>query len=295
MLMLPVFEKDIFENTSLEIVSKTSDKLLTKYKVQAYPREINLFYLKDDIRNRIVQIKDQFVVHDTDIVFTKDELKNELRMHPERFSPNVILRGLMQETILPNIAFIGGGGEIAYWLELKELFHFYKVPFPVLIVRNSFLIIEKKYHELITKLNLNAKDIFKGEENLLNEIVKEKTPNRLQLDEERFHIRQHIISIKKLVSEIDVTLAQHAEALEKRSDKKLEAMEKKMLRAEKRKFEEAKNQLSKVIATLSPAGALQERTENFMLFYSKFGSHLFKILYDNSLTIEQKFCLLVDE
>ncbi len=147
--MHAVFEEDIFTNTSSQIVSKTSEKLSAKYKVQAHPREINLFYLKDDIRNRIVQVKDQFVVHDTDIVFTKDEMHSELKDHPERFSPNVILRGLYQEIILPNIAFIGGGGELAYWLELKDLFHYYKVPFPMLIVRNSFLIIEKKYQHLL--------------------------------------------------------------------------------------------------------------------------------------------------
>ena len=132
-VMLPVFEEDIFKNTPSEIVNKSSEKLSEKYKVQAHPREINLFYLKDNIRNRIVQSKNGFEVHGTDIVFTKEELENELKNYPERFSPNVILRGLYQEMILPNIAFIGGGGEIAYWLELKDLFIHYKVPFPVFI------------------------------------------------------------------------------------------------------------------------------------------------------------------
>ena len=290
--MIPVFEEDIFENTSSKIVSKTSDILSTKYKVQAYPREINLFYLKDNIRNRIMPVNDKFVVHDTEIIFTKEELKNELRNHPERFSPNVILRGLMQEKILPNIAFIGGGGEIAYWLELKDLFHFYEVPFPLLLVRNSFLIIEKKYYQLIQKLHLISADLFKGGENLLNEIVKKNTPNRLQLDEEKFQIQQAYYSIKKLVKEIDVTLEQHAEALETKSTKKLEALEKKMLRAEKRKFVDAKNQLSKILTSLFPNDALQERTENFMLFYSKWGDELFRILYEKSLTLEQEFCLI---
>ncbi|MEO5591444.1 MAG: bacillithiol biosynthesis cysteine-adding enzyme BshC, partial [Chitinophagaceae bacterium] len=143
--MHTIFEDDLFNNKPSEIVSITSEKLSEKYKVQAHPREINVFYMKDGIRNRMVQIKDKFVVHDTDIVFTKEELINELSQFPERFSPNVILRGLYQEIILPNIAFIGGGGELAYWLELKDLFLHYKAPFPVLILRNSFLLIEEKY------------------------------------------------------------------------------------------------------------------------------------------------------
>lgn len=293
--MSSIFEEDIFENTSSKIVSKTSDKLSLKYKVQADPREINLFYLKDDIRNRIVQVKDRFVVHDTDIAFTKDELKDELKEHPERFSPNVILRGLYQEMILPNIAFIGGGGELAYWLELKDLFQYYKVPFPMLIVRNSFLIIEKKYHDLIKKLKFTSVDLFNGEEALLNNIVKKQTPHRLQLDEEKFKIQQAYFSIKKLVKEIDVTLEQHAGALETQTNKRLDAMEKKMLRAEKRKFADIKNQLSKVITSLFPGDGLQERTENFILLYSKWGNELFEILYKNSLTLEQEFCVIEEK
>jgi bacillithiol biosynthesis cysteine-adding enzyme BshC len=290
--MVPIFEEDIFENTSSKIVNTTSEKLSAKYKVQAHPREINLFYLRDGIRNRIVQAKDEFVVHDTELVFTKDELKEELKNHPERFSPNVILRGLYQEMMLPNIAFIGGGGEIAYWLELKDLFHNYKVPFPLLVVRNSFLIIEKKHHQLIEKLHLFSADLFKGEETLINEIVTNKTRHRLKLDEEKFQIQQAYYSIKKLVKEIDITLEQHAEALETQSIKKLSAMEKKMLRAEKRGFEDQKKQLSKLFSALFPQGNLQERTENFMLYYAKWGDNFFETLYNNSLTLEQEFCVV---
>ncbi len=290
--MSAVFEEDIFENTASKIVNVTSEKLSTKYKVQAHPREINLFYLKDNIRNRIVQTKEKFVVHDTDIAFTKDELKDELKNHPERLSPNVILRGLFQEMILPNIAFIGGGGEIAYWLELKDLFQNYKVPFPILIVRNSFLIIEKKYNKLIKKLHLHAVDLFKGEEDIINEIVNNRTKHRLKLDEEKFQIQQAYYSMKELVKKIDVTLEQHAEALEAKTNKRLDVMEKKMLRAEKKKFTDTKNQLSKIIASLFPNNGLQERTENFMLLYAKCGNDFFKILYDNSLTLEQEFCVI---
>ncbi|MGH2646738.1 MAG: bacillithiol biosynthesis cysteine-adding enzyme BshC [Ginsengibacter sp.] len=293
--MISVFEEDIFKNTASQIVGKTSDNLSTKYKVQANPREINLFYLKDNIRNRIVQVQDQFVVHDTDITFSKKEMQDELKDHPERFSPNVILRGLFQEMMLPNIAFIGGGGELAYWLQLKGLFTYYHVPFPILIVRNSFLIVEKKYQELIEKLNLKATDLFANEEVLVNEVVRKKTPRRLLLDEEKFQVQQAYFSIKQLVKEIDVTLEQHVEALEARTTKRLETLEKKILRAEKRKFADIRNQLSKIYSSLFPGSGLQERTENFILFYSKWGNDLFKILYDNSLTLEQKFCVIEEK
>jgi bacillithiol biosynthesis cysteine-adding enzyme BshC len=290
--MIPVFEQDIFGNASSIIVNETDAKLASKYKVQAHPREINLFYLTGDIRNRLVLTSDGFRVHDTDIVFTAAALRQELQFHPERFSPNVILRGLFQEMLLPGIAFIGGGGEIAYWLQLKDMFHFYHVPFPMLIVRNSFLIIEKKIQQLIGKLQLSSGDLFKEEGVLFSEIVAGKTRHRLQLEEEKFQIQQAFYSIKQLVQQIDPTLEQHAQALETQSTNKLKALEAKMLRAEKRKFAEAKNQLAKITAALFPADGLQERSENFMLLYAKWGQALFDVIYQNSLTLEQQFCVI---
>ena len=145
------------------------NKLLKNYRptIKCRPsRAINLFYLKDDIRSRLVEEEGRYKVQDTALEFTAEELKHELIEHPERFSPNVILRGMFQETILPNIAFIGGGGELAYWLELKDLFQYYNVPFPVLILRNSFLLVEKKWREKAGKLGFSIPDLF-GEERLL--------------------------------------------------------------------------------------------------------------------------------
>ncbi len=293
--MQSIFADDLFNNTPSEIVSKSSEKLGEKYKVQAHPREINLFYLKDNIRNRIMAAKDRFVVHDTDIVFTKEELENELDQYPERFSPNVILRGLFQEIILPNIAFIGGGGELAYWLELKDLFAHYKVPYPLLVLRNSFLLIEKKYYSLIQKLNISAVDLFKGEQITLNEIVNAETKNTLLLQNEKSQLDSVYNEIKIKVKQIDITLLQHTEALETKALKTLTALEKKMLRAEKRKFVDIKNQLTKILNSLFPDDNLQERTENFMLYYSKWGSSFLEMLYENSLTLEQEFCVIVEE
>ena len=169
-IMSSIFKDDLLKRVPSEIVSQTAEKLSSHYKVQAHPRDINLFYLKDDIRNRIVQHNDIFKVRDTQVSFTKDELMAELDNHPDRFSPNVILRGLYQEMILPNICFVGGGGELGYWLELKDLFAHYNIPFPVLVLRNSFMLIDKRTQGLIRKLNLTTRDIFKNESELIKNL-----------------------------------------------------------------------------------------------------------------------------
>src|SRR6202000_273620 len=148
------------------------------------PRPINLFYLKDDIRNRIERSGDDFIVVDTKIRFTETTLRQELQEHPERFSPNVILRGLFQETILPNIAFIGGGGETAYWLELKELFDHYKRPFPVLVLRNSFLLVEGQWAKKMERIGVGEAELFRSAEELLNELVQKESTHAMSLDAE---------------------------------------------------------------------------------------------------------------
>ncbi|HET7116802.1 MAG TPA: bacillithiol biosynthesis cysteine-adding enzyme BshC [Hanamia sp.] len=295
--MVSVFEDDIFNHTSSEIVNHTSDKLSENYKAQAYPREINLFYLKDNLRNRIVSVEDHFVVHDTEITFSKEDIKKELKEHPERFSPNVILRGLFQEMILPDVAWIGGGGELAYWLQLIGLFKNYSIPYPVLVLRNSFLIIDEKYKKLLQKLKLNAVELFKGKEILLNEIIKRESKIVLNLEKEKKEFENIYKTIKEIVSNIDSTLIEHTSALQTKHEKKLNALEKKMLRAEKRRFTDQKKQLNKIFSVLFPNDGLQERTENFMSFYSKWGDDFFKILYESSLTLKSEFCIVeqVDE
>jgi bacillithiol biosynthesis cysteine-adding enzyme BshC len=290
--MISVFEDDIFHHTSSDIVNRASERLSRNYKAQAYPREINLFYLKDNLRNRIVQVKDQFIVHDTNMVFTEEEIKKELREHPERFSPNVILRGLFQEIILPDVAWIGGGGELAYWLQLKNVFIHYNVPFPVLILRNSFLIVDQKASKLMRKLELDVHNVFGSEDQVENSLVKRDSKFVLDLKKEKEQFEKIYSEIISRVGLIDATLHAHVEALRTRQVKKLSALEKKMLRSEKRKFLAQKNQLDKLFSILFPAGGLQERIENFMLFYSLWGKDFFKILYDASLTLEQEFCII---
>ncbi|MEO6539365.1 MAG: bacillithiol biosynthesis cysteine-adding enzyme BshC, partial [Ferruginibacter sp.] len=137
---IPVVEKELKEQFSHRIVEDTVSKFPKEYKVQASGRELNMFYLEDNRRDRIEKRQGLFKVTDTEINFSQAEILEVLKTNPQRFSPNVILRPVFQEMILPNIAFIGGGGEIAYWLELKNVFEAVQVPFPVLVLRNSFLL-----------------------------------------------------------------------------------------------------------------------------------------------------------
>jgi len=236
-----------------------------------------------------------YYVEGTNLRFTAEEIKIELHNHPECFSPNVILRGLYQEIILPNLAFVGGGGELAYWLELKDLFNHYNIPYPLLILRNSFLLIDKKVKALYKKLQFEVTDLFKSEDILINELVKRESTHQLYLTLEKQQVKDVYDEIKKTVQQIDATLTAHTEALQTRTLKGLDNLEKKMLKGEKRKFETHLKQIKKIKTLLFPNEELQERVENFMPYYSKFGKDFIKSLYENSLIFQQEFCVLIEE
>ncbi len=293
--MIHVFEDELLHQTASEIVEKTVGKLqVSGYKAQANPREINLFYLKDDKRERISSLGTQYSVLSTKIEFTKDEIIKELNNHPERFSPNVILRGLYQETILPNIAFIGGAGEEAYWLLLKDLFDHYKIPFPVLVLRNSFLIVEKKWQERISHLGFSVEDFFLPEQELLNRLVVRESKNETKLDGPLTELEQLYESFKKQAKTVDVTLEKHVDALKLQTVHRLQELEKKMLRAEKRKFTDQQRQIHAIKEHLFPGDGLQERRENLSYYYAKWGKEFIQKLYEHSLGLEQEFVVIAE-
>ena len=140
---IPVFERDIFDNSNFQNINQTVQQLEKEYKIPVKPREINVFWLDANIRTRIIQNGESFEAKDAGKSWNKEELLKELHENPQHFSPNVVLRPMYQETILPNLAYIGGTNEIAYWLELKNAFEENKIFYPMLVVRDSALWIGK--------------------------------------------------------------------------------------------------------------------------------------------------------
>lgn len=294
--MIAVFEDDLLHQHASAIVEKTAANLHTAgYKVQANPREINLFYLKEDSRERIEKTGNGWEIVNGKQKFTKEELLTELQQHPERFSPNVILRGLYQETILPNIAFIGGGGETAYWLQLKDLFDYYRIPFPMLVLRNSFLLLEKKWQDKISHLGFIPEDFFLSEQELLSKLVLKETRNETKLNGSLTKLQQLYDAFKKQAAAVDSTLEKHVNSLKEKTVYRLQELEKKMLRAEKRKFADQQRQIHTIKEQLFPGGGLQERKENLSYYYAKWGSTFIKQLYDHSLSLEQEFVIVTEK
>jgi bacillithiol synthase len=290
--MIPVFREELLNGRSQPLVEDVIAGLERyEYKIQVHPREINLFYLTEGIRNRIVRSGDVFVVDGTELQFTQTEMLAELEAHPERFSPNVILRGLYQETILPNIAFIGGGSEVAYWMELKGLFSHFNVPFPVLVLRNSFLLLDEKQAERVDGSGWTIDALFRPVTDLMNEYVHRVSEHRTDITPEIAEISAVYKRLSDLASAIDPTLCAHVDALKKKSADRLESLSAKLFRAEKRKYSEMQRRLESLKSALFPGG-LQERYENILPYYATFGPDIIDVIYRHSQAWDMRFGII---
>ena len=274
-----IMEEELVHQTSFKHVSKTNKKLEElNYNVQALPREINLFYLEQNDRIRIEKIEDRFIIGS--ISFTQDQILNELKTNPQKFSPNVILRPLYQEHILPNLAYIGGPGELSYWMQLKEAFHTYHVSFPILIRRNSFLLLNNRTIKKIEKLDLQLLDFFESVDLLKKKYVEQNIAIDFE-NEEQTLIKAFNQIVEKL-SKIDQSLKGFGLAEQKKLIKQLNYIKGKGHKTWKQKNETALEQIDQVKEELFPEGILQERINNILEYYVIHGKVLLQELMEKS-------------
>ncbi|MDB5014774.1 MAG: hypothetical protein JWQ25_2976 [Daejeonella sp.] len=290
---IPIIKDDIIHQHSFKNISDTDSKLKAiGVNTQVNPREINFFYLLDNFRERIVFEDGEYRVLNSEISFTEVELIKEIENNPERFSPNVVMRPLYQEIILPNIAYIGGGAEIVYWLQLKQNFDFYKVNFPILIPRNSALIVDETLDRKLNRLDLKFLDLFKNTEELQKEWILRHSEHTLNLKKEWIELESIFTELQIRAKKIDPTLGPSTEAVKTRLEKALKSLEKKLIKAEKKNHEEAISSISNIRKKLFPKGGLQERTESFALFYVKSGACFMNDLFNHFEPLNFKFSIL---
>ena len=265
----PVMRDELTQQKSGELVQQQTEKLESLgYKTVITPRDINLFYIDDQLRERIERDESgTYRVLNTRLRFSETELLNLLDKHPERFSPNVVLRPLYQETILPNLAYIGGPSEVPYWLQLKPVFDHYQTTFPLLMPRNFALYIPAVSAKRVAKLGLTPEELFQDTTMLKNEYVEHHTRHALKFDSENKTVNKALDAILHKAQMVDSTLERAVLAETKRFANAVARLEKKMRRAEERNQETGVRQLLAVKAELFPNGGPQERSENLMTFY----------------------------
>jgi bacillithiol biosynthesis cysteine-adding enzyme BshC len=285
---IPYIKDELLNQTSFKAVSETIEKL-KDYNVQVNPREINLFYIEDNLRERIILENGIYKVNHTKIEFTESEILALLESNPEKFSPNVIMRPLYQEVILPNLCYIGGGGEIAYWFELKSFFASAKVTFPILLLRNSVLLATEKQNKKADKLNLSWSDLFLKQATLVNRITQKLSDFPIDFTQQKEALRKQFESLLDLANHTDKSFLGAVKAQETKQTKGLETLEKRLLIAQKRKYNDELQRITELQNALFPNQSLQERQANFSEFYLENGELLIQQLIDQLKPLEQNF------
>jgi bacillithiol biosynthesis cysteine-adding enzyme BshC len=260
-----VIARELFEQPSFAAVAKTNEALATiGLAPQATAREINLFYLSKGKRKRIVREDDLFRIDDR--LLSHEELEQLLAEEIANFSPNVILRPVYQETILPNLAYIGGGGEMAYWVQLKKVFEAHQTIFPLLQQRNSLLLLDANTAKKVNKTNWEVARFFTDKQTLIKEYLAEQPDMQLDFS----NLSAAFASLEQIMrdktKEVDEALSSFANAESVRIKNQLTQFEAKLIKQQKAKHEQQLAALEHVSERFLPANELQERALHWLNF-----------------------------
>ncbi|MGL6021961.1 MAG: bacillithiol biosynthesis cysteine-adding enzyme BshC [Chitinophagaceae bacterium] len=280
----PIFNKELHTQFSEKILQQRTPFFSENYFIPTQGRNINLFYLEKNIRERIIKEKDNFYYIHQQQKHTLD-IDNILEKNPEKLSPNVILRPLYQETILPNIAFVGGSGEVAYWLLLKKVFEAAGVHYPAIFLRNSFMMITQKEKNILLPYTKDEFGFFKSYDTLIEEHMSTQkiVPN----------FKEEIIQLEKVYKQLlqrHRTQNQYIALLQNHSIQGIQRLQKKVWREYRKEYNN--EELKTVLSHIFPNCNLQERMDSMFEWYARYGKEIINIWMKHSKPFNQKFGII---
>ncbi len=294
-LFIPIMEEELVNQSSIELVEQAQNQLEELgFSAQAFARPINLFYLGDGGRSRILEQNGNYSTIDEKNQWSQEEILILLRKHPEHFSPNVILRPLFQELILPNLTYIGGGGEIAYWLERKSVFEKHNIAFPILTRRDSVMLLDQKTKNQFENLGFELENIFLSPDDLIKRFVGQSDlAEHISVEDQRRKLKQIFDDIAEQATVLDQGYAKSILAEGTRQMKALDNIENRLRKIVKQREEQHLRKLSSIKERFFPGQSLQERKENFIPFYLKMGPSFIEELIEQLNPFDTNFKVLI--
>ncbi len=277
--MSSCFQKELQEKWVYSTTADAISFLNENYKVQAPPREINLFEYREGERIRIDSVTDKSM--------------NLWKENPALLSPNVMLRPLMQQTVLPSVAVIGGGAEVAYWLQQKSIFDDAGIDFPVVLMRDIFSVIDLKSYEKWMEYGFDLLDFFEEKESLFKKFAlkefkfAQEIEHALSKGEAIFNI------LKAEIEKVDKTLIPTVDGEKNQFIKSIKHIHQKALTAEKRKNEQDLQSIVKIKHKVFENNYLIERKENFSAYFLKKNFDLTQSILNSSDIFDGNFKLVI--
>ncbi len=273
-LLAPVFRTELEQTPKLcRLIIDQSAAVEKQYHAQVKPRPVNLFFFHNKGRYLIEPKGEGFGLKGTRKQFTRDELLGLVQDRPELFSPNVVLRPICQDVLLPTVAYVGGPGEISYFAQLKPLYAEFSIPEPIIYPRASISLVEEKVEKVLSRYNLELTEFFRDAEFVKEKVAEQVSDVKL---EELFGgtdaaVHEALQSLGRGLSKIDKTLLGALETGTKKIDFQIETLRNKAIAAQKRQSEAALRQIEKASYHVFPYSNFQERELNILHFLNKYG------------------------
>ncbi len=283
-LLKPIFKSEILEfRTHTQKLVEKSAKLEEVYHAQVKIQPINLFYHDDEGRYLIEPAENEFKLKRKRKKFTQDELLELIEATPEKFSPNVLLRPICQDFLLPTVCYVGGPSEISYFAQVMPLYKIFNIAEPIVYPRSSATIVEKQAASILQKYNVDIKLLLQNPENLVEKVISAQSDFTIDqlFQPAASSIEEALDNLKNDLLKIDKTISDSTLKYKQKFSSYLDEFKNKANEANKRKHEITLKQLQKLIIALYPEKNLQERELNLIYFLNKYGWEVFDQINEN--------------
>lgn len=280
-LLVPVFSKEItgLPQTS-QIVIAQSAELEEQYHAQVKPKSLNLFMFHKGGRYLIQprETERDFSLKGTRHFLQPEELLQIARESPELLSPNVILRPIVQDTLLPTIAYVAGPSEVAYHAQLRPVYTHFGVSQPIIYPRASASFVEERLLKAMEKYGLDILEFVEDTDKVTTKVSEQISSIKLDdlFANANTAVRSALNEMKFGLKEIDPTLIAALENMQSKIDGNINVLKEKAVAAQKRRNETAVRQIERAASGLLPGGSLQEREINVIYYMNKYGPDLIK-------------------
>ncbi|MFM7814656.1 MAG: bacillithiol biosynthesis BshC, partial [Flavobacteriales bacterium] len=270
--------KELFGEVRLQqsVSSEITEWNSRGYDEAVHVRDINLFYFHEHGRYRIQRNDSGFELVGSDVRWTHQEASDLCIHYPERFSPNVVMRPIYQETILPNVAYVGGPAEVAYWLQLMPAFQAFGMEAPSVFLRNHLTLVDENTDQRCTKIQVSPEEAVSNRDEIIRRWI---NIDLAPMERAKEDIQQVMMRLRAELSEFDVNLGAAADAEMHRIESGLVQLEKKWAKSMRMKEETSIKQLDTIRERLIPGGSPHERHDAMALWWARGGDELFRRIY----------------
>ena len=282
-LLKPIFKKEITDfrlhTEKLVHLSATLEEL---YHAQVKVKPVNLFLTYDGGRHSIEPVDNEFRLRRKRKSFTYDQLVELLENEPEKFSPNVLLRPICQDFLLPTAFYIGGPSEISYFAQIKPLYEFYDIVQPIIYPRSSATILESTIENVLEKHSVQINDIFIDVENIKKKIINSVAESSIDamFDGLTNQVESAFDQLKEKLIDLDKTIADSSNRYRDKIFSSINELKSKAEKAQQKKYEVTLRQIDRAAINLFPNSNLQERELNFVYYVNKYGDEFIKKIFD---------------